>query len=117
LGHFTQAIGPVGLAPGGVAEILWKESGTGEKWGIIRLPVDPVVRYDGVINQSGTYATIRIWSRVSNSQNWEDTGWIEPPIIAFDRPEYAGLPVGKKIRAQWHWQAQYLEIVDHEPGV
>lgn len=60
----------------GAAEILWKESGTGEKWGIVRIgsPTNPTYfcKPDADLYKNN-YGTVSI-----HDSNWTDTGADQP---------------------------------------
>lgn len=99
---------------GGATEILWKESGTGAKWGIVRLnPTTSVLRWGKIDAQNvkaGETCTVSLWQKEDGGwQGWdEDSGQNIEDVYC--PPTNPGLPrdclvlIGQ-INGRWiiHW--------------
>jgi hypothetical protein len=96
---------------GGRAEILWKESGTGVVHAAVRFPVDPIVQYDGVLDEDlvgGWSATLSLWSPDAGDVD-ADTGDDETVFAPFILPAGA-IPADTQVSAVWKQQRMCLEV-------
>ena len=84
--------GSLQLDLAGTARVLWRETGTGTKWAIVRLGVGPgQTKYRGKLDgalAAGSYATVSIWRYTSSDA---DTGvdvtahdWLLPSGLSLD---------------------------------
>jgi hypothetical protein len=87
--------------PGGAAQILWKESGEGVKWAIVRFPVQPYMEFAGVLKDYLSWwnypVDCDLWWMTE--QGWADSGYdvsVYPPITLT-----GAIPAGKAVTLTW----------------